>query len=239
MAMALHVCFVLHFCRRAHTLLSRHVILLLCYSPTKSYFPFAAYRSSCIASLQALRLVWTGPNSPAYKVVSSFSHPCSTFVACTNTSINGALPTPVIGLTPDGSTIESSSALRSPSLATFIPNSNVTFTLTFPSLDPSDPNVEDVAYFVREAIANAAGLKLESVWTVPQLDADGNVVFPLGAYFTSVTSAQRFYNTVNLRPQTIFSSSAGLEVSSLGFQVNLPFPRLLHVLSHTEPLLNT
>ena len=115
-------------------------------------------------------------------------------------------------MTPDGSTIESSSAVSSPSLATFIPNSNVTFTLTFPELSPSDPNVEDVSYFVREAVANAAGLKLESVWTVPQLDGDGNVIFPLGAYFTSVTSAQRFYNTINLKPQTVFSSSAGLAV---------------------------
>lgn len=154
-----------------------------------------------------------GPNSPAYKVVAPFRHPCSTFVACTNTSTNGALPAPVVGMTPSGSTIESSSAMRSPSLATFIPNSNVTFTLTFPFLDASDPNVEDVAYFAREAIANAAGLKLESVWTVPQLDDDGNVVFPVGAYFTSVASAQKFYNLVNLRPQTIFQSSAGLEVS--------------------------
>lgn len=55
--------------------------------------------------------------------------------------------------------------------------------------------------------------RLESVWTVPSLDDDGNVVFPIGAYFTSVASAQRFYNLVNLRPQTIFSSSAGLYVS--------------------------
>ena len=153
-----------------------------------------------------------GPNSPAYKVVTPFRHPCSTFVACTNTTINGALPAPVVGVTPAGSSIESSAARRSPSLATFIPNSNVTFTLAFPGLDAADPNVEDVSYFVREAVANAAGLKLESVWTVPQLNDDGDVVFPIGAYFTSVTSAQRFYNTVNLRPQNIFASSAGLEV---------------------------
>ena len=163
--------------------------------------------------------LWMGPNSPAYKVVTPFRHPCSTFVACTNTSTNGALPAPVVGVTPAGSSIESSTATRSPSLATFIPNSNVTFTLTFPSLDAADPNVEDVSYFVREAIANAAGLKLESVWTVPQLDGDGNVVFPIGAYFTSVTSAQRFYNTVNLRPQTIFASSAGLEVCAWSYSL--------------------
>ena len=55
--------------------------------------------------------------------------------------------------------------------------------------------------------------RLESVWTVPSLDDDGSVVFPIGAYFTSVASAQRFYNLVNLRPQTIFGSSAGLYVS--------------------------
>ena len=56
--------------------------------------------------------------------------------------------------------------------------------------------------------------RLESVWTIPSIDsATGDVVFPMGAYFTSVTSAQRFYDTVNLRPQTIFSSNPALAVS--------------------------
>lgn len=51
------------------------------------------------------------------------------------------------------------------------------------------------------------------MWTVPSLDDDGEVVFPIGAYFTSIASAMRFYNLVNLRPDTIFSNSAGLYVS--------------------------
>lgn len=50
------------------------------------------------------------------------------------------------------------------------------------------------------------------MWTVPSLDDEGEVVFPIGAYFTSVASAMRFYNLVNLRPDTIFSNSAGLYV---------------------------
>ncbi len=55
--------------------------------------------------------------------------------------------------------------------------------------------------------------RLESVWTVPSLDSTtGEVVFPIGAYFTSLASAQKFYTVVNLQPQTIFSSSAGLSV---------------------------
>lgn len=41
----------------------------------------------------------------------------------------------------------------------------------------------------------------------------GEVVFPLGAYFTSLASAETFYNLVNLKPQSIFSESAGLAVS--------------------------
>ena len=55
------------------------------------------------------------------------------------------------------------------------------------------------------------------MWTVPSLDDAGEVVFPIGAYFTSVASAMRFYNLVNLRPDVIFSNSAGLYVSSLLF----------------------
>lgn len=53
---------------------------------------------------------------------------------------------------------------------------------------------------------------MESVWTVPSLDDEGDVVFPIGAYFTSVASAMRFYNLVNLRPESVFSNSAGLYV---------------------------
>ncbi|KAL3137619.1 hypothetical protein ABBQ38_004896 [Trebouxia sp. C0009 RCD-2024] len=157
-----------------------------------------------------LRLAWKGPNSPAFKVVYGFSHPCSTFVACSNSTTAGALPAEVVGIPPAGTTIESASAIKTAHLATYIPNSNVTFTLGFPALNAEDPSVEDVSYFVREAVANAAGLRLESVWTIPSLDDDGNIVFPIGAYFTNVDGAQRFYNLVNLRPQTIFSSSAGL-----------------------------
>ncbi|KAL0029656.1 hypothetical protein WJX79_011109 [Trebouxia sp. C0005] len=158
-----------------------------------------------------LRLVWKGPNSPVFGVTTPFSHPCSTFVACANSTTAGALPQEVVGAPPAGSTIESVTAISSSSLATYVPNSNVTFTLGFPSLTADDPNVEDVAYFVREAVANAAGLKLESVWTVPSIDSTtGQVVFPLGAYFTTLAGAQKFYNLVNLHPQTIFSESAGL-----------------------------
>lgn len=72
--------------------------------------------------------------------------------------------------------------------------------------------------------------RLESVWTVPTLDDDGNVVFPLGAYFKSVLGAQRFYDLVNLRPQTIFSSSAGLYVSS-----PTPYPSPLPPPPHLAP----
>ncbi|KAL0033712.1 hypothetical protein WJX77_002073 [Trebouxia sp. C0004] len=158
-----------------------------------------------------LRLVWKGPNSPVFGVTTPFSHPCSTFVACANSTTAGALPQEVVGAPPAGSTIESVTAISSSSLATYVPNSNVTFTLGFPSLTAEDPNVEDVAYFVREAVANAAGLKLESVWTVPSIDSTtGQVVFPLGAYFTTLAGAKKFYNLVNLRPQTIFSGSGGL-----------------------------
>lgn len=109
--------------------------------------------------MQVLRLVWKGPNSPVYGVVNPFMHPCSTFVACANTTTAGALPQEVVGTPPAGSTIESVSAIVSDSLATYVPNSNVTFTLGFPTLTAEDPNVEDVAYFVREAVANAAGVK--------------------------------------------------------------------------------
>ncbi len=109
--------------------------------------------------VQVLRLVWKGPNSPVFGVTTPFSHPCSTFVACANSTTAGALPQEVVGTTPAGSTIESVTAISSASLATYVPNSNVTFTLGFPSLTAEDPNVEDVAYFVREAVANAAGLK--------------------------------------------------------------------------------
>ena len=106
-----------------------------------------------------LRLVWKGPNSPAYKVVNPFYHPCSTFVACANSTTAGALPTEVVGAPPAGATVESSTAIAISSLKTYVPNSNVTFTLGFPFLSPEDPNVEDVAYFIREAVANAAGVK--------------------------------------------------------------------------------
>ena len=52
------------------------------------------------------------------------------------------------------------------------------------------------------------------MWTVPSIDSTtGQVVFPLGAYFTTLAGAQKFYNLVNLRPQTIFSESGGLSVS--------------------------
>ncbi len=106
-----------------------------------------------------LRLAWKGPNSPAFKVVYPFSHPCSTYVACANTTTAGALPQEVVGTPPMGTTIESVTAISRASLATYVPNSNVTFTLGFPGLSAEDPNVEDVSYFVREAVANAAGLK--------------------------------------------------------------------------------
>ena len=102
-----------------------------------------------------LRLVWKGPNSPVFQVV----NPCSTYVACTNSASAGALPIDVVGTPPMGTTIERAGATRSSSLTTFIPNSNVTFTLGFPSLSPEDPNVEAVAYSVRAAVANAAGLR--------------------------------------------------------------------------------
>ncbi|KAL3150819.1 hypothetical protein ABBQ32_000578 [Trebouxia sp. C0010 RCD-2024] len=167
-------------------------------------------RKAAPSQAGVLRLTWKGPNSPAFKVVYGFSHPCSTFVACSNSTTAGALPAEVVGTPPAGTTIESASAIKTAHLATYIPNSNVTFTLGFPGLNAEDPSVEDVSYFVREAVANAAGLRLESVWTIPSLDDDGNIVFPIGAYFTNVGAAQRFYNLVNLRPQTIFSSSAGL-----------------------------
>ncbi len=50
---------------------------------------------------------------------------------------------------------------------------------------------------------------------MPSVDSTtGEVVFPLGAYFTTLASAQKFYNAVNLSPQTIFSESAGLSVSA-------------------------
>lgn len=104
-------------------------------------------------------MAWKGPNSPVFKVVYGFSHPCSTFVACNNATTAGALPEEVVGTPPAGTTIESASAIKTASLATYIPNSNVTFTLGFPTLSPEDPNVEDVSYFIREAVANAAGLK--------------------------------------------------------------------------------
>lgn len=109
--------------------------------------------------LQVLRLAWKGPNSPVFKVVYGFSHPCSTFVACSNSTTAGALPEEVVGTPPAGTTIESATAIKTASLATYIPSSNVTFTLGFPMLSAEDPNVEDVSYFVREAVANAAGLK--------------------------------------------------------------------------------
>ena len=64
-----------------------------------------------------------------------------------------------------------------------------------------------------------AACRLESVWTVPSIDSTtGEVVFPLGAYFTTLASAQKFYNAVNLSPQTIFSESAGLSVSTMSFE---------------------
>ena len=60
-----------------------------------------------------------------------------------------------------------------------------------------------------------AACRLESVWTVPSIDSTtGQVVFPLGAYFTTLAGAQKFYNLVNLHPQTIFSESGGLSVSA-------------------------
>lgn len=114
--------------------------------------------TQCCVS-QVLRLAWKGPNSPAFKVVYGFSHPCSSFVACSNTTTAGALPAEVVGTPPAGTTIESASAIRTASLATYIPNSNVTFTLAFPGLNAEDPSVEDVSYFVREAVANAAGVR--------------------------------------------------------------------------------
>lgn len=117
------------------------------------------YTHSHMCMVQVLRLVWKGPNSPVFGVTTPFSHPCSTFVACANSTTAGALPQEVVGAPPAGSTIESVTAISSSSLATYVPNSNVTFTLGFPSLTAEDPNVEDVAYFVREAVANAAGLK--------------------------------------------------------------------------------
>lgn len=109
--------------------------------------------------IQVLRLAWKGPNSPAFKVVYGFSHPCSTFVACSNSTTAGALPAEVVGTPPAGTTIESASAVRTALLATYVPTSNVTFTLGFPALNAEDPSVEDVSYFVREAVANAAGLR--------------------------------------------------------------------------------
>ncbi len=117
------------------------------------------YSHNHMCMVQVLRLVWKGPNSPVFGVTTPFSHPCSTFVACANSTTAGALPQEVVGAPPAGSTIESVTAISSSSLATYVPNSNVTFTLGFPSLTADDPNVEDVAYFVREAVANAAGLK--------------------------------------------------------------------------------
>ena len=64
-----------------------------------------------------------------------------------------------------------------------------------------------------------AACRLESVWTVPSIDSTtGQVVFPLGAYFTTLAAAQKFYNLVNLRPQTIFSESGGLSVSASSFE---------------------
>ena len=64
--------------------------------------------------------------------------------------------------------------------------------------------------------------RLESVWTIPSIDSDtGNVVFPMGAYFTSVSSAQRFYNVVNLRPQTIFSANPALSVSPWALMITM------------------
>lgn len=66
----------------------------------------------------------------------------------------------------------------------------------------------------QQLIECLAAFRLESVWTVPSVDSTtGEVVFPLGAYFTSLASAETFYNLVNLKPQTIFSESAGLAVS--------------------------
>lgn len=109
--------------------------------------------------VQVLRLAWKGPNSPVFKPVYGFSHPCSTFVACSNSTTAGALPAEVVGTPPAGTTIESARAIKTASLATYIPNSNVTFTLGFPGLNAEDPSVEDVSYFVREAVANAAGLR--------------------------------------------------------------------------------
>ena len=69
----------------------------------------------------------------------------------------------------------------------------------------------------------------------------GEVVFPLGAYFTSLASAETFYNLVNLKPQSVFSESAGLAVSispavllcftlcSIALQI---FHKLAEALSH-------
>ncbi len=65
-----------------------------------------------------------------------------------------------------------------------------------------------------QAVANAAGLRQESVQLVPSVSEDGSsIVFDITARFTNATAAAAFADKLNKAPGTVFLSNPVLAVS--------------------------